>query len=470
MSHLSRSTSDSEDEWDGEPTIVSVAIPGPNASKGDLMEALKALQVQVQKLVKDNCTLREENKVLIAEKPKCKCCTEAPDELLAHKQTITLYARKYGMTIEVFPNAELLSKQRPENPTPFNSQDQYLTAITQESAFLDELFQHFPSCLHSVMESSYFSNLVTKCISEARSSEINKLHGMYFNNTNYRRADVAEIWDMLGVSARNPKYKTFLPVLFLGMQEDPSLKTMFGNWELLAKILKVALHGITSLHQETTGGPKTNAWKWNFEHVTPGSIVWAAVISIFLLLPDTEFQKSGLGKSSGINYKDLFFHYKKLLLMKWDSRRIQTIVQNINQDVFGSMKSSASAAGQEDHSSEIICAINALDMDTDSKSDVSTPSSEVQGAAASRSDIIEVVQPPECPTPTLSTVSSISTLSAASIRHVEVPIQGVAACPVATTTVVVQDMDIGQQPAQGRGKTRTKKPAAEGVRRGTRQR
>ncbi|KAG2053285.1 hypothetical protein BDR06DRAFT_1008914, partial [Suillus hirtellus] len=163
-----------------------------------------------------------------------------------------------------------------------------------------------------------------KSISEARSSEINKLRsvvgnifdlpGVYFSNTQYRRADITKIQKMLGVSAVNPKYKTFLPVLFLGMQEDPTLKTVFGNWELLAKILKAALHGVTSLHQETTGGPKTNAWKWNLEHVTPGSIAWAAVIAIFLLSPDTEFQKSGTGKSSGINYKDLFFHYKKLLL------------------------------------------------------------------------------------------------------------------------------------------------------------
>ncbi|KAG1801724.1 uncharacterized protein HD556DRAFT_1204376, partial [Suillus plorans] len=163
----------------------------------------------------------------------------------------------------------------------------------------------------------------------------------------------------------------FPPVLFLGMQEDLSLKTVFGNWELLAKVLKVALRGVTSLHQETSGGPKTNTCKWNFKQVTPGSIAWAAIIAIFLLSPDTEFQKSGLGKSSGINYKDLFYHYKKLLLTKWDSCCIHTIVQNINHKVFSSAKSSASGmAGQGDHSSEIIHAMNALDMDSDSESDV----------------------------------------------------------------------------------------------------
>lgn len=194
--------------------------------------------------------------------------------------------------------------------------------------------------------------------------------------------------------------------------------------------------------------------------------------SIFLLSPDTEFQKSGLGKSSGINYKDLFFHYKKLLLTKWDSRRIQNIVQNINQDVFGSAKSSASTVGQEDHSSEIIRAMNALDMDTDSELD-DAPSSTVQGAAASQSDIIDEPQPPECHTPALSTISSISThstLTTASIGRTEVPIEGAATGPAATTTVIVQETDIGQQAARGRRKTRAKKPAGEAVRRGTRAR
>ncbi|KAG2047494.1 hypothetical protein BDR06DRAFT_1013789 [Suillus hirtellus] len=436
MSHLSGNTFD--DDSDEEPFIESVAIPGPNASKGDLIEALKALQVQVQKLVEDNHTL-------------------SPDELVAHEQTITLYACKYGLTVEMFPNPDLLSKPCPENPTPFDSRDQYLTAMTQESAFLNKLFHHFPDHVHSTMEK------VMKSISEGRSSEINKLRGvagdifglpgMYFANTNYRKADVTEIWDMLGVLATNPKYKTFPPVLFLGMQEDSSLKTVFGNWELLAKVLKAALRGVTSLHQETSGGPKTNTCKWNFEQVTPGSIAWAAVIAIFLLSPDTEFQKSGLGNC-----------------------RIQTIVQNINHKVFGSAKSSASGpAGQEDHSSKIIHAMNALDMDSDSESDVPMPSSTAQAATASQSDVIKAAQPPEHfvipPLSAASTLSSASTLSTASRKHAKVPVT--TGLEATTTAVMVQDSDLGpgpEQPTQGRGKTRAKKLAAPGVHCGTRAR
>ncbi|KAG1874023.1 hypothetical protein C8R48DRAFT_769401 [Suillus tomentosus] len=264
----------------------------------------------------------------------------------------------------------------------------------------------------------------------------------------------------------NLKYKTFPLVLFLGIQEDAFLKTVFENWKLLAKIQKIALCDVTSLYQETTGGPKTNPWKWNFEHATPGSIMWAASIlsqAIFLLSPNTEFQKFGLGKSSDINYKDLFFYYKKLLLMKWDSCHIQTIMQNIDQAIFSSAKSSASAAGQKDHSSEVICAMNTLDM---SESDISISSSMVQGATVFQSDIIEA-QLPVCLTPALSTVSSLSTTSTLSATF-KVPIQDVMVGPVATTTVVGQDADVRQKPVQGKGKTnRTKKSAAQGVRHST---
>lgn len=86
-----------------------------------------------------------------------------------------------------------------------------------------------------------------KSIADARSSEIKKLRNIvgeildlpskYFMDTNYDRASVPEIRALLGVSSpTNPTYKTFPPVLFQDLKEDQSLKTVFGNWELLAKV------------------------------------------------------------------------------------------------------------------------------------------------------------------------------------------------------------------------------------------
>ncbi|KAG1879450.1 hypothetical protein C8R48DRAFT_668287 [Suillus tomentosus] len=235
MSHVSwPSTADSsksDSKWDGQSTADAdhISIPGPGASKGELFEMLKMLQVRMQKLQEENRTIKEENKTLHAEKPN------------VHEETISIYARKYGMMIEMFP----------------------------KSAFLDKLYHHFPELLHKVMESSYFSDLVMKSIPDARANEIKKLRG------------VAEL------------------------KEDRSLKTVFGNWLLLARehpqILKASLRGITSFHHTSSGGgAHTNSMKWSVQQVMLGCITWAAVLAIFSLSPDTEFSSTGIGKSDQV--------------------------------------------------------------------------------------------------------------------------------------------------------------------------
>jgi hypothetical protein len=88
---------------------------------------------------------------------------------------------------------------------------------------------------------------VLKSIPDARANEIKKLRGVagdvfdlpskYFTNTNFERATVPDIQQLLGVtSATDLAYKTFPPVLFPGLKEDKTLKTVFGNWELLARV------------------------------------------------------------------------------------------------------------------------------------------------------------------------------------------------------------------------------------------
>ncbi|KAG1877142.1 hypothetical protein C8R48DRAFT_591467, partial [Suillus tomentosus] len=219
-----------------------------------------------------------------------------------------------------------------------------------------------------------------KSIPNARANEIKKLRGVagdifglpakYFTNPQYDRASVPEIQQLLGVtSTSNVVYKTFPPVLFLKLIEDKSLKTVFGNWELLARILKASLHGVASLHQESSGGgAHTNSLKWSVHQITSGSIAWAAVI--FLLSPDTEFSSSGTGKKSNICYRNLFHLYKKVLITKWATKCIATIVTSINYYIFKAAKASAfDSAEQDDHADAIKCALAALDMDSDSESD-----------------------------------------------------------------------------------------------------
>ncbi|KAG1902644.1 uncharacterized protein F5891DRAFT_1186295 [Suillus fuscotomentosus] len=412
MSHImqSHSHSDTDSDSDGQggnPTHIS--IPAPSASKGELLEVLKTLQVQMQRLQDENKSIKEENKTLRAEKPKRKRRMDTQHELSVHEDTITIYARKYGMMMEMFPSSDLLNKKLPEAPTPFDSPDRYKTAATQDSAFLHELYHHFPESLHKIMESSYFSDMVLKCIPDARANEIKKLRGVagdifnlpskYFTSTSFERATIPKIQQLLGVSsAANQTYKTFPPILFPGLKEDMSLKTVFGNWELLARVLKASLRGVTSLHHRSSGGgAHTNALKWSVHQITPGAIAWAAVIAIFLLSPDTEFSSSGLGKKSNINYKTLFYNYKKVLVSKWTTRCVTLIVANINNYVFEAVKGpSVDPSAEQDHASAINRALAALDMDSSESDHESDASAQISAAlsVANPPSIVSATQSP----------------------------------------------------------------------------
>ncbi|KAG1839259.1 hypothetical protein F4604DRAFT_1599733 [Suillus subluteus] len=236
----------------------------------------------------------------------------------------------------MFPSGNLLNSKLPESPTSFDNPDRYVTAATQDSAFLDELYRHFPESLHKMMESSYFSDLVLKSIPDACANKIKKLHSVagdifdlpskYFTNPSFKRAAIPEIQQLLGVtSATNQTYNPLPP--------------------------------------------------WSVRQITPGLIAWAVVIAIFLLSPDTEFSSSGLRKKSNINYKNLFYNYKKVLIVKWSMRCILSIVANINCYVFKAAKGPViNSAEQEDHTDAIDCVLAALDMsdsDSDNQSNLS---------------------------------------------------------------------------------------------------
>jgi hypothetical protein len=75
----------------------------------------------MQWLQEENRSIKEENKTLHAEKPKRKRRADTQHELSIHEDTITIYARKYGMMVEMFPTVELLNKKLPLFPTPFDS-------------------------------------------------------------------------------------------------------------------------------------------------------------------------------------------------------------------------------------------------------------------------------------------------------------------------------------------------------------
>lgn len=137
-----------------------------------------------------------------------------------------------------------------------------------------------------------------------------------------------------------------------------------------------------------------------FQSFTPRDSVICHVLlrqAIFLLSPDTEFSSSGLGKKSNINYKTLFYNYKKVLVSKWTTRRVTLIVANINNYVFEAAKGpSVDPSAEQDHASAINRALAALDMDSSESDHESDASAQISAAlsVANPPSIVSATQSP----------------------------------------------------------------------------
>jgi len=100
----------------------------------------------------------------------------------------------------------------------------------------------------------------------------------------------------------------------------------------------------------------------------------------------------GIGKRSTISYKELFFNYKKVLVTKWNTKRIIQIVTNINHFIFKAAQPlTLDSAGHEDHTDAIDRALAALDME--SSDDESDASKSAANAADSECALESISQP-----------------------------------------------------------------------------
>ncbi|KAG2122164.1 hypothetical protein BD769DRAFT_1670973 [Suillus cothurnatus] len=242
---------------------------------------------------------------------------------------------------------------------------------------------------------------------DARSSEIKKLQNVagnifelpskYFTDISYDRASVPEIQKLLGVtSATNPTYTTFPLVLFPNLIEDKSLKTVFGNWALLAQILKAALRGVTSLHQGSShgGGAHTNSQKWDI--LKSHQDRWRGQ-------PLLQYFSSRLTLS-----------FLRVLVTKWKSKRIEEIVAKINNYVFGAARTSTIDTNHEDHTDAINRAMAALDIDTDDELVDAAPVIVAAAAPPFESisqPIAAAATPHAIPQPDVESISGTSALS-----------------------------------------------------------
>ncbi|KAH7920930.1 hypothetical protein BV22DRAFT_1132700 [Leucogyrophana mollusca] len=235
----------------------------------------------------------------------------------------------------------------------------------------------------------------------SRSNEIRKLRDVggaifdiptdFFSDPDFDRLSIAAIRKRLFVDMDIHQYILFPPILFTGLRWDPQLKNVFGNWLPLARIEKVVLFGKQSLSRgNSAAGPPPNGKIWRITASTPGSLAWSAVIAIFLLSPDKGFSKTNAGTQSKMDYRNMFYNYKKLFITSWHTRRLRDIVKNINEYVFGRPTAAReNVTSGEDFSAAMDNAIAALNMDSDSD-DLYGPEAVIPSASHAAAPNVEI--------------------------------------------------------------------------------
>ncbi|KAG2045214.1 hypothetical protein BDR03DRAFT_1004381 [Suillus americanus] len=90
------------------------------------------------------------------------------------------------------------------------------------------------------------------------------------------------------------------------------MSTVFGNWEPLAKAIRIIMFRKNSL--EIVGWPraKCNTQKWGITSSTPDLLAWGWVALIFIMSPDTSFTKDGINTKYRLPYVSMFTAYKQL--------------------------------------------------------------------------------------------------------------------------------------------------------------
>ncbi|EPQ59139.1 hypothetical protein GLOTRDRAFT_125450 [Gloeophyllum trabeum ATCC 11539] len=398
-------------------------------SKAELIAELQASQLREGKALKDVKRLvgqvAELKLKLRNRKERGK---EVPAAILARLDDIAMCGRKYNVMHDPWPNAELFSRARPEGEVVLIGPRRFLSDKMREAAIVEELYMFLPENLHEMIGPeghSSFTKEFRQKGGNSRASLVHKLStqavsifkclGVTENHLadGNDRANCPELQRLLKYDTTSPKYPSWLPVLFEGVPRhfrESNLKYVFRN-RALFNLLWCVLWGKlpTGSSNKPRGGPDTNGKKWNVTSITPGAIAWAAIAAIYLLSPDTEF--SATGKTTHINYSELFTRYKNSIIAGMDNQSVQDTISMYNRFLFSSafisldevMQTGSGDENGEDFVEDFVRALDAVDQ-----SEEDDNVNDLAAAVGQRLSVIDHERPAEPPEHTCLSQPSVS--------------------------------------------------------------
>ncbi|KAJ7837159.1 hypothetical protein B0H13DRAFT_2677945 [Mycena leptocephala] len=305
-----------------------------NASRDELVEALKASQLSVVKLLAENRQLRTENSNLLANSSKKRRNNGLNDNLLGYKSEVLRFAKRFLFTRALFvPIAAFQPNtiQMPEDPR-----------------------NYIPEKFHSLLDYQAYGNFGKDFIREhgdGRSALLGvirkalpvilKGYGIdsgLLTNAKADRSKDTVIDGLLRFPAER-KATLYPPILFPGSTRN--MNEVFTG-PIIMDIHRLMYFGPSSLILGSKPAQNSLGIKLGFHDVTESSVSAAAILTRFVLSTDTEW--AAKGAISKIEWEEEYRAYHKMLACNRHLPHVKAIFRRIHKFVFAGTTSSLATA------------------------------------------------------------------------------------------------------------------------------
>ncbi|KAJ7785122.1 hypothetical protein DFH07DRAFT_763733 [Mycena maculata] len=359
------------------PTDLADELPPidiDEASRTELIEALKSCQLDNTRLRAENRELKKENSDLMATVSKKR---RGNDNALGYKSQVVGWAKKFLLLRGLFIDNRMFRAKPTISMDPatiFANDDLYSKALTVT------LYEDIPTKFHSLLNGQEYAGLAKDFIREhgdGRSSlilTIRKALPAILKNPNID----ADLLTTAGADRRDDptlekllkfpndrKPTLWAPVLFPGSTQD---MTQIFTGPAVLKVHRVMFFGPSSLIEGRAPAPNSNGVRLGFQEVTAASISEAAILTRFVLSPDKEWASTGA--VSGIDWEEQYKAYHKMLASNMHLPHVRAIFRSVQKFVFAGVKTSSPGTTGSDHDDttedDIVDAMRRFELGTDS--------------------------------------------------------------------------------------------------------
>ncbi|KAJ7909768.1 hypothetical protein B0H13DRAFT_2330025 [Mycena leptocephala] len=290
-----------------------------NATREELIQALKASQLSVVQLLGELRTLQQENSELRANSTKKRCGGER--DVLGYKAHIVGFAKSFMITKALFVTAAVF-RANTEPSAMTEPQDQFANDQAYTSSITTKLYEEIPEKFHSLLDAKTYASFAKDFVHE---------HGE-------------------GRSGLIKVIRKALPGILKGYNIDSDLLTTadmdrskndvldrllrFPNDRkptLLAPVHRLMFFGPTSLNSGSKPAQNSNGVKLDLK-VTEESVSAAGILTRFVLSSDGAW--AAKGAISGIDYEQDYRAYHKMLVCNRDAPHVKKILKTVRNFVF----------------------------------------------------------------------------------------------------------------------------------------